>query len=256
MRLQLIRNATMKLSFAGRTILTDPLLSPRFGFEAWANGPANPIVELPLPVEEVLSGVELVLVSHLHKDHFDPAAQGPIDPTMPLLCQPGDGRTLRDKGFQAARSFQGQEEWGGIILERTDGRHGRDHWLERMGRVSGFVLKAEGEPIVYWAGDTVWCPAVAEAVGAHRPEVIITHSGGARLEGGEPIIMDQEDTLEVCRAAPWARVVAVHLEALDHCPVTRASLRALASDQGIGPKRLLIPEDGEVLDLSSQDPAD
>jgi hypothetical protein len=43
-------------------------------------------------------------------------------------------------------------------------------------------------------------------------------------------------------------VVAIHLEAFNHCPVTRVQVRALTSDARIG-IRLHVPEDGETLEL-------
>jgi hypothetical protein len=52
--------------------------------------------------------------------------------------------------------------------------------------------------------------------------------------------------IETARAAPRATVVAVHLEALNHCPVTRAELRAAVDAAGVG-ARVAIPADGETL---------
>jgi L-ascorbate metabolism protein UlaG (beta-lactamase superfamily) len=51
-------------------------------------------------------------------------------------------------------------------------------------------------------------------------------------------------TLEVCRLAPNSKVVATHMEALDHATLNRAALRDYAQAAGI--TNLLIPEDGEA----------
>jgi len=59
--------------------------------------------------------------------------------------------------------------------------------------------------------------------------------------------MDDEQTVGVCREASQAIVVATHLEALDHCTVSRAKLREFAEKGGITSDRLLIPEDGESI---------
>jgi hypothetical protein len=58
--------------------------------------------------------------------------------------------------------------------------------------------------------------------------------------------MDEEQTIALCRAAPDAVVVAIHLEALDHCTVTRATLRSMAEKRGITAQQLVIPADGET----------
>ena len=102
---------------------------------------------------------------------------------------------------------------------------------------------------MYWVGDSIWCDRVRAVIRLHRPEVIITHSGGATLPGYEPIIMDAEQTLATAQAAPEAVVVAIHMEALDHCTAGRRDLRRKADEAGIGPSRLMIPEDGELIRL-------
>src|SRR5215218_5396741 len=61
-----------------------------------------------------------------------------------------------------------------------------------------------------------------------RPDVIVTHSSGAMWKGNGPIVMDTAQTLAVCQAAPGSRVVAIHLDSLDHGEVTREDLRAQA----------------------------
>jgi len=69
MKLQLIRNATMRLNYAGQTILTDPMLSPKDTIDSWAGVARNPTVELPYEIEKITNGIDSVLVSHDHQDH-------------------------------------------------------------------------------------------------------------------------------------------------------------------------------------------
>ncbi len=247
MQLQLIRNAAMKLSYAGQTILTDPMLSAVGAFRSFAGIAPNPTVALPLAVEEILQGVDVALVSHLHPDHFDEAAALNLPKNLQVFCQPEDTAHLREKGFTLVSGIEAFCSWQGISITRTGGQHGSGKILERLGNVSGFVLKAPGEPTVYWVGDSIWYPPVAEAIGAHKPDIVITHSGGATLPGFPPIIMDGEQTLSILGATPNAIVVAIHMEALDHCTVSRSQLRRLADNAGITPSRLRIPEDGETL---------
>jgi hypothetical protein len=78
--------------------------------------------------------------------------------------------------------------------------------------------------------------------------VIVTHSGGATA-AGHTIIMTVADTLEVAQAAPNATVIAVHLEAVGHAPVTRLALRQQATAAGIESTRLQIPADGETITI-------
>lgn len=83
---------------------------------------------------------------------------------------------------------------------------------------------------------------------AFKPDIIITHSGGATIPGFNPIIMDIEQTLNVLNASSeGAVVVAIHMEALDHCGVSRQELRQMADSRSIAPSRLMIPKDGETI---------
>jgi len=118
-----------------------------------------------------------------------------------------------------------------------------------MGNVSGYVLRAKDEPTVYWAGDTIWCNAVKQVIDEFQPDIIVTHSCGAKFPDSDPIIMDAVQTVEVCRTAPSAIVIATHMEAVDHATVSRADLRSFAEKSGINTNQLLIPADGEVLNL-------
>ena len=138
-------------------------------------------------------------------------------------------------------------EWRGIRLARTGGRHGTGEIGAQMAPVSGFVVSAEGSPSLYVAGDTIWCPEVEEALRAHRPDVVVVNAGAARFLEGDPITMTASDVAEVCRAAPGARVIAVHMEAINHCLLTRRELAEELDAEGLGEK-VEIPADGETLE--------
>ncbi len=60
----------MKITYAGRTILTDPLLAQKDAYEPFAGIARNPTIELPFQVEEILKAVQSVIVSHDHPDHY------------------------------------------------------------------------------------------------------------------------------------------------------------------------------------------
>lgn len=247
MKIQLIRNATMKITYAGRTILTDPMLSPKDELDPFAGIARNPTIELPFQTEEIVNNVESVIVSHDHPDHFDKAASLVLPKVTPVFCQPGDEGRMTEEGFQNVLPIETSHTWEGITITRTGGKHGKGKILEYLGEVSGFVFQANGEPTVYWVGDSIWCEEVENAIKMFNPDIIITHSGGATLPGHEPIVMDGEQTLTTVNASPEAVVVAIHMEALDHCPVSRDTLRQMADEAAIPASRLMIPKDGETI---------
>jgi len=251
MRLRLIRNATLLVKAAGRCLLVDPMLDPagaRPPVEDTANPVRNPLVGLPEPAEVVVNGVDAVVVTHLHRDHLDDTAIRLLRKDVPVFCQPADAERLRDHGFEDVRPVELSVEWGGARLSRTGARHGTGRIGEAMAPVSGFVLELPGEPVLYVAGDTIWCDEVAEALDRHRPAVAVVNAGGARFLEGDPIVMTDDDVVAVARHAPEARVIAVHLEAINHCPQTRADMHQRLRDEGLT-ERVTVPEDGAEIPL-------
>ncbi|MEI2296812.1 MBL fold metallo-hydrolase [Ensifer sp. MJa1] len=248
MKLQLIRNATLKLDYAGHTVLIDPFLGPKDSLPSFAGRSPNPTVDLPVAIDEILAGVELVVISHLHEDHFDDTAKERVPKGLPIFCQPGDEEAIRAAGFRDVTPLSDTASWQNLKLTRRDGSHGLGPVVQDMGPVIGFTLEARGEPTVYWAGDTVYYPAIEKTIRETRPDVIVTHSCGAKWSG-DLIVMDAAQTIAVCETAKNSIVVATHMEALDHATVSRSELRAAADAHGIPVTKLVIPDDGEVLTL-------
>lgn len=237
MRITLVRSATIIVELAGRRILVDPMLDDvgaRPPIEGTRNQVANPTVPLPFPAEEVVRGLDAVIVTHRHRDHLDTRGEELLPRDVPVYCQPEDEEALRELGVDA-RSVDDAVEWDGLRIARTPARHGSGRMAELLAPVSGFVLND-----LYLAGDTVWYEGVEETIARHRPRVAVVNAGGAEFTEGGLIVMGTDDVREVVARVPT--VVAVHLEALNHCFLTRAELRRSIPE-------VLVPEDGETLEV-------
>lgn len=242
----LIRHATQILTYHGKKILVDPMLSDRGALapiEGVPNPNGNPLVDLPVPVE-TLFAVDAILITHLHRDHFDDAAAQLLPKTLPVFCQPQDAEKLREKGFTSVTAVQDKTNWQGIAISRTGGRHGHGVLARKMAPVSGYVMMAAGEPSVYIAGDTVYCRAVRLALSAYLPQVVVCYCGAAQFKAGLPITMGARDVRRVCKRAPRAKIIAVHMEAWNHCRLTRAALRTFVSEHGLP---VAVPNNGDLL---------
>ena len=251
-RWHLLRNATSRIHYGGRTILLDPYLSDAGALPAFNNTPnprRNPLVPLPMPARDVVAGIDAVLLTHTHVDHWDVPARELLPKGTPIFTQPADQARVREAGFTDVRSIDDTLTWEGLSVTRTGGQHGRGEVGTRMGTVSGYVLRHAGSPTLYIAGATIWCPDVEEALRRHRPDIVVVNAGEAQFLEGGPIIMGVADVVQVCRAAPAATVVAVHMEAVNHCVLSRAGLRA-GLDAAAVRNRILIPGDGEQIALS------
>ena len=247
MQIQLIRNATLRVTYGNHVFITDPYFAPQHSQAPLIGKSRNPTADLPFPAEDVLADVEIALVSHLHPDHFDSVAQQLLPKNIPIYCQPGDEGQIREAGFSSVTAVDSSVAWNGLKITRTAGQHGDESWAAQMGSVSGFIFRSENERTMYWTGDTIWCEPVRQVILETQPDIIITHSSGASFEHGNPIIMDAQQTIEVCRAAPQATVIAIHMETFDFDTVSRKDLRAMAQAEGIAASQLLLPADGETL---------
>jgi L-ascorbate metabolism protein UlaG (beta-lactamase superfamily) len=263
--IQFIRNATMKISYAGKTFLTDPMLSEKESLPGFLNNAelSNPTADLPVSVEEILADVETIFVTHTHipaedvpagpSDHFDSAAIENISKDMPIYIQPFDAAGIRRVGFNDVTAIEDSIVIDGIKVTRFEGVHADvDALLPIVGESSGYVFEADGYPTVLWTGDVLLTDEIKEVIKKHSPDIIIAHTGGAQLpidnQGNvSKLVMDAEDAIEIANIAPQAKIIAIHMESLDHCPVTREGLREKANEAGISEDRLIIPEDGETI---------
>lgn len=256
MQLHFIRSATSILHYGGAQLLIDPMLNPAGTVPAvpnTANERRNPTVELPFndtTLQRLLGALDGVLVTHLHNDHWDARAVELLPKGLPIFCQPEDEVRIAAGGFTHVLPIDTEREWRGITIRRVPAQHGTGEIGQRMAPVSGFVLRHPAEPTLYLAGDTIWYEEVAATLQREQPAVTLVNAGGARFLTGDPIIMDAEDVIALCHAAPETRVVATHLEALNHCLLTRAELRAALDAAGVA-GRVAIPADGEQLDFTS-----
>jgi len=248
-----VRHATFAFETGGVRVLVDPMLGNAGTAPAVPNTPnqrPNPLVELPFgdkALEKLVDDTDAVLVTHTHADHWDGRAQELIPKDRLVLCQPEDEAKISGAGFANVSPVESDLEWKGLRFSRTGGRHGTGEIGAQMAPVSGFVVQTEDSPSLYVAGDTIWCDEVEEALLAHRPDVIVVNAGAARFLEGDPITMTAEDVARVCRAAPEARVVAVHMDAINHCLLTRSELAEKLGEEGLD-GRVEIPADGEILE--------
>ncbi|MHB8072290.1 MBL fold metallo-hydrolase [Desulfosporosinus fructosivorans] len=252
MRIQLLRHATLLITINEKKVLVDPMLSQAGAMSPIDNSPnsnRNPLVELITPIN-FLQEIDAVLLTHTHRDHFDNAAINQLPKNKPILCQPEDKDLLTESGFLKIYPIDNSLDWGGISFTRTGGQHGTGEIALKMAPVSGYVLKSETEPSLYIAGDTIYCEAVGEILAKDLPRLIVVNAGGARFNIGDPITMTAEDVAKVCRKAPQAKIIAVHIEAINHCLLTRAALRSHLEDKELS-DQVFIPLDGDKLEFLS-----
>ncbi len=247
MKIQVLRNATTLLSIGEHRLLVDPMLSEPGalpGFKVFGGGRRpNPLVPLPATAAAALAQATAVLVTHEHPDHFDrPGLDFARRRGLTVWASPVDAPNLRRKGLDARELRDGVL---GMAVEVVPSRHGRGllGWL--MGPVAGVYLAHPDEPSLYVVGDSVLTDAVLDAIDRLQPDVILAPAGAANMGLGGDILFSLDELVALARRAP-GEIVFNHLEALDHCPTTRAGLAARLTAEGLL-GRTRIPADGEEL---------
>ena len=207
----------------------------------------NPTVDLPTNSAELLQRVTHCLITHCqrgHVDHLDRAGTKFLrDGSIPVFCMPRDTEYLSARrlttqqltGMQAQSFFHGQ-------ITAIPCVHGTGLVGHLMEHGSGYFIDLPGEPTVYIAGDTILTDEVKLCLVQRKPKVSILPAGGAKFDLGGEIIMNAGEVIEASLLSTNV-VIANHMEALDHCPVTRKELSLAAKKAGVQ-DRMQIPEDG------------
>ncbi len=247
MKIRHLRNATALVTFGGHRLLVDPLLAEPGalpGFKIFGGGRRpNPLVALPPEAGAALEAATGVVVTHEHPDHLDRAGlRWARRRALPVWAERALVPGLRKKGLDARALDEGP---AGVRVEAVPAKHGRGWlgWL--MGRVAGVFLAHPDEPSLYLTSDAVLTVEITGALERLRPDVVVAPAGAANMGAGGDIMFSVDELVALARSAP-GRVVFNHLEALDHCPTTRAALRARLRAEGLLEKAS-VPADGEEL---------
>jgi L-ascorbate metabolism protein UlaG (beta-lactamase superfamily) len=167
-----IGHSTFLLQIGGVSVLTDPIWSERCSPVSFA-GPRR--ARRPGQSLDALPGVDIVLVTHNHYDHMD----------LPTLRQvrkrwgPRAATGLRNARHLAKAGIRSAVEldwWHGIELAGArvtyvPAQHFSSRGLHDRNRSlwGGFIIEAGGA-VVYFAGDSGYCPHFAE-IGRRFPRI-------------------------------------------------------------------------------------
>lgn len=247
MQIQHLRNATTLITLGQERLLLDPMLSSvgAFpGFKLVGGGrKRNPLVPLPSEAEEALRSATGVVLTHEHPDHFDTAGLRWVrERNLPIFTNGIELPSLRKKGLDARLLETGVL---GLQIETVRSRHGIGILGWMLGPVAGYFLAHPSEPSLYITGDSILTESVLEAIGRLQPDIILAPAGSANIGIGGDILFSLDELVTIARTA-YGKLVFNHMEALDHCPTTRAMLRERMRAEGLL-NRVSIPDDGETL---------
>lgn len=131
------------------------MLSPKGAIESWGGIERNPTVELKMPINEITNGLDLVMITYSHADHFDETASKILPKSIQLINQPTGADFFMKEGFTNAETLDGSREWNNITIHCIEAKQGTGEVLKMMGKTSGFVLSGKSQPTVYVVGDAI-----------------------------------------------------------------------------------------------------
>ncbi|WP_250122247.1 MBL fold metallo-hydrolase [Chroococcidiopsis sp. CCMEE 29] len=189
-----IGTATVLLRYAGFTILTDPNFLHQgdhvhLGYGIRSSRKTNPALEI-----EQLPPLDMVVLSHMHDDHFDRVAATKLDKNLPIITTHHAAADLKEKGFTSPQALK---TWETLTVTKGDtrvritampGRHGPGILAAVLPPVMGSMLEFQSaEKTVfrlYITGDTLIYEDLKEIPQRYSDiDLALLHLGGTKVFG-------------------------------------------------------------------------
>lgn len=189
-RFTYVGHACVLIEIDGLRVLTDPLTRRRVGHLCRVAPPVEPAS---------VTGIDLVLISHAHRDHLDVPSLRSLAGGPRVLCPTAASGPVAAAGHRPHELEPGAMiEHGPLRIEATPAEHdGRRSPLSRDSGALGFVI-AGSAGSVYFAGDTGRFDGMA-GIGPVDTALLPVAGWGPRVGAGHL------DPVEAARAAAVIR---------------------------------------------------
>lgn len=233
-------------------ILIDPMLGDQGIMPSFTlfrhKARRNPTVQLPESSKQILKKVTHCLITHQHPDHIDSkGVEFLIKKNIPITCSVKDEKALKKRGLNIVQSLKYWEKQQFLqgTIEGIPAKHGYGLVAKAMGNVIGFYLKLPNQKSIYLSSDTIYTASVDKALKDYKPGISVLACGTAQFDIFKQLIMNVDDIIKFVKNSS-GKVIANHMESINHCPLTRKNLKEILIKNNLN-DNVLIPEDGEIL---------
>lgn len=249
---QFIGNATVLLRYRGLTILTDPNFLHRgehvhLGYGLHSQRLTNPAIEL-----DALPPIDLVILSHLHEDHFDKVVQQLLARDTPIVTTRESSENLARLGFTRRYPLS---RWATLDVIKGDdtvritampARHGPAVGAVLLPTVMGtmldFTSKHGSAYRTYISGDTLVYDDIAEIAQRYpNIDLALLHLGGTRLMGVMKATMDGQDGVRMIQAIAPKRTIPIHYNDYDVFRSPLEDFKREVDRAGLGGQVIYLP---------------
>ncbi|HEX6481532.1 MAG TPA: MBL fold metallo-hydrolase [Ktedonobacteraceae bacterium] len=217
-----IGTATVIIRYAGFTILTDPNFLHRgdhahLGYGLYTTRITNPAIEM-----DELPPLDLVVLSHMHEDHFDRVVAQKLDKTLPIVTTRQAAKALKKLGFSSPyalktwRSLTVTKGKSVLRITSTPAKHAPGLMRKLLPPVMGSILEFQ-EPAgqtrlrLYISGDTLLYDRLKE-IPQRYPEIDLglVHLGGTRVLG-VMVTMDGKQGAKAIKLIAPGMAIPIHI---------------------------------------------
>jgi L-ascorbate metabolism protein UlaG (beta-lactamase superfamily) len=230
-----VGNSTHLFVLDGVHVLTDP----------WVRDPADTITHHRVPPAPLPVAVDVVLVTHAHEDHFDPAALALVQQTSPraiVVVPAWLVERTRALGFADVRALKAGERLSGdhaphgLEVSAVHGKHQVDEIV--------YVFGKPGRSI-FWAGDSLRTPEI-DAI--PRADLCVLPADAGSLMGTR-YVMNRDDAVALATKLAGAhgpRAILSHHEYELTSPVYGAIAHVDVVDTAKLPAWFRAPKPGDA----------
>ena len=222
-----IGTATVIIRYGGLTILTDPNFLHKGDHVHLGYGLTSERLTDPATQLADLPPIDLIVLSHMHEDHFDRFVQKNLSRTIPIATTKESARILKGLGF---RKLYPLRTWDTLLVKKGDitlhvtampGRHGPSVVAKLLPEVMGSMLdfgsRDSRRPYrMYINGDTTVFNDISKIPRRYPGvDLALLHLGGTRLLGLVTVTMDAKEGVRMMRIIVPRKAIPIHYNDYD-----------------------------------------